>query len=92
MNFKNLNMCNSFSDKPAILINNNVCTLNEDNLNVDSVNKEGIYVFNGDYSSSVTPLIVRLTLPLSSILITLTTTSSPIFTCGSIVSILSWQI
>lgn len=57
VNYKNLNMCNSFSDKPAILINNNVCTLNEDNLNVGSVNKEGIYVFNGDYSSSVTPLI-----------------------------------
>lgn len=55
VNFTNLNKCNSFSDKPAILINNNVFELNENNLNVCSVDKDGIYVFNGDYSSSVTP-------------------------------------
>ena len=50
-----LDRCNSYSDKPAFVMKSGVVELDKNNFNIPEINNEGIYVFNGEFSSSVTP-------------------------------------
>ncbi len=53
----NLDKCNSYSDNPAIVLKNGAVELNKENLNASEIKNDGIYVFDSEYSSSVTPKI-----------------------------------
>lgn len=55
--FSNLNKCNSYSDKSAVVMKSGVVELNSDNLNVFDVKSDGVYFFDSKSSSSVTPKI-----------------------------------
>ncbi len=55
--YSNIDKCNSYSDKSAILIKNDVVELNDENLNIPVIEADGIYVFDSDFSSLVTPVI-----------------------------------
>lgn len=53
--YSNIDKSNSYSDKSAILMKNDIIELNDKNLNVSVIDADGIFVFNGYFSSLVTP-------------------------------------
>lgn len=57
ISFSNLDKCNSYSDKSAIILDGGVIELNKDNLNTSDVKDDGVYFYDSNYSSAVTPKI-----------------------------------
>lgn len=55
ISFSMIEKANSYTDVPAVVAANGVIEFNDETFNVESINDNGIYVFDNDYSASVTP-------------------------------------
>lgn len=55
ISFSMLDKANSYSDMPSVVTDSGVIEIKDELLNVEALSNEGIYVFDNNYSASVTP-------------------------------------
>ena len=55
ISFSMLDKANSYSDMPSVVIDSGVIEIKDELLNVETITDDGVYVFDNEYSASVTP-------------------------------------